>query len=126
MKLRVRFNSVRLRLTKTEVSRLRGVGECTEFIRFPGGASLAYSLQAAECPAVDAEFKEGAVRIRVPRKDVLAWSATDAVGIYATVDAAGAALQVSVEKDFQCLDMSTLEDQSDMFENPAVGTVTCQ
>jgi hypothetical protein len=90
MKLRVRFNSVRLRLTK-----------------FPGGASLAYSLPVSESPIVHAEFEQGAVKI-------VEWSTTDAVGIYATVDASG-----SIEKDFECLDLSTQEDQSDMFANPA-------
>ncbi len=87
MKLRIRFNSVRLRLTKTEVSTLECHGECAELIKFPGGASLAYSLHASESPAVHAEFEQGTVKIEVPRQDVVKWYSTDAVGIYATVDA---------------------------------------
>jgi hypothetical protein len=122
MKLRVRSNSFRLRLTKTEVSTLRCQGECAELIKFPGGASLAYSLHASESAAVHAEFEAGAVRIKVPRQDIAQWSTTDAVGIYATVDASGEALHVSIEKDFQCLDLSTHEDQSDMFANPTTGS----
>ncbi len=122
MKLRVRFNSVRLRLTKTEVSTLQCQGECAELIKFPGGASLAYSLRASDSPAVHAEFEQGTVKIKVPRQDIAKWSGTDAVGIYATVDASGETLHVSIEKDFQCLDLSTQEDQSDMFANPSTGS----
>jgi hypothetical protein len=125
MKLRVRFNSVRFRLTKTEVSTLQGFGECSELIKFPGGACLAYSLKVSEDSDVHAAFEQGTVKISVPQKDIHAWSTTDAVGIYATVDAAGEKLGISVEKDFQCLDLSTLEDQSDMFSNPATGSLSC-
>jgi hypothetical protein len=124
MKLRVRSNSVRLRLTQTEVSRVQKLGECAEVISFPGGAYLAYSLHASECDAVRAEFERCTVKIYVPRKEILEWSTTQAVGIYATVEAEGVALRVLIEKDFRCLD-KTHEDQSDMFSNPNAESVSC-
>jgi hypothetical protein len=72
-----------------------------------------------------AKFEQCSVKISVPRQEVLAWSATDAVGIYGTVEANGVALHVMIEKDFQCLDMDTQEDQSDVFSNPMAGVLTC-
>jgi hypothetical protein len=58
MKLRGRFNSVRLHLTKSEVSTLQCQSECAEPINCPGGASLAYSLRGSESPAAHAEFSK--------------------------------------------------------------------
>jgi hypothetical protein len=125
MKMRLRSNSVRFRLTKTEVATMQDLGECSESILFPNGTCLAYSLLASECPAVQAEFEKGTVKIRVPRQDILAWSTTETPGIYATVEDKGVALRISVEKDFRCLDSGSDEDQSDMFSNPADGKLTC-
>lgn len=125
MKMRVRSNSVRFRLTKTEVAAMQGCGECSEYVRFPDGGCLAYSLIASESASVQAEFELGSVKIRVPRREVLEWSGTEAVGIYSTVESNGIALDVIVEKDFQCLDADTLEDQSDMFSNPMAGALSC-
>ena len=100
-------------------------GECSESIVFPNGTCLAYSLLASECPAVQADFEQGTVTIRVPRQHIQAWSTTETPGIYATVDDKGVALRISVEKDFRCLDSDSGEDQSDMFSNPSDGKLTC-
>jgi len=124
MKLRVGSNSVRLRLTQTEVAKLQDQGECSESVLFPGGACLGYSLQASDCAAVEAKFEQSTVKIAVPRQEIKKWSSTSAVGIYATVDAAGVALKVLIEKDFRCLD-NTQEDQSDMFAHPGAGKLSC-
>ena len=45
MKLRLQGNSVRLRLTRSEVERLRETGLVEESVDFGAGAALAYRLQ---------------------------------------------------------------------------------
>jgi hypothetical protein len=46
MKLRLQGNSVRLRLTRSEVERLRDTGIVEESVDFGGGEVLAYRLQS--------------------------------------------------------------------------------
>jgi hypothetical protein len=46
MKLRLQGNSVRLRLTRSEVERLRETGLVEESIEFGSGESLVYRLQS--------------------------------------------------------------------------------
>jgi hypothetical protein len=46
MKLRLQGNSVRLRLTRSEVERLREIGRVEESVDFGAGEVLAYRLQS--------------------------------------------------------------------------------
>ena len=60
MKLRLQGNSVRLRLTRSEVERLRETGLVEESIEFGSGELLVYRLQSRREPgSVEATFRAG-------------------------------------------------------------------
>ena len=69
MKLRLQGNSVRLRLTRSEVERLRETGLVEESVDFGPGELLAYRLQSRlEQGPVGAAFRQGIVTVSVSRK----------------------------------------------------------
>lgn len=127
MKLRVRHNSIRLRLGKSEIERLRRGMECREAIRFPGAVLLEYTLEPSSGTAISASLAGSAIRIGVPERALAAWCSSDRVGLSAEVPCEAAfPLQILIEKDFRCLDDRVEEDQSDMFENPLAEHLNCE
>jgi hypothetical protein len=122
MKLRIKGDSLRLRLTKGEVSQLDTGGMVEDQVRFGGGAALVYRLRSdAGAGALTATFVQGAVEIRVPEKSAHRWANSNEVTLEgAQAIAAGDELRIMVEKDFACLAPREGEDESDNFENPTV------
>ncbi|MDZ7645519.1 MAG: hypothetical protein U5K76_15655 [Woeseiaceae bacterium] len=120
MKLRIRGNSLRLRLTRGEVTTMRADGEVGERIEFPDGAALGYRLQArGDADAIRAELRESAITVVVPTADIRRWADTDAVSLQADVGLTGGeSLRVLIEKDFACLADRPDEDDSDAFPHP--------
>jgi hypothetical protein len=131
MKLRVRHNSIRFRLTQSDVGSLRNSGKCRETILFPGGSSLEYVLLASNAKEVGVAFSNGVVSVAVPAHQLIDWHSSDQVGISAAIDLhpgdvqPGKKLEVLIEKDFRCLDPLVAEDQSDAFENPLSAQMVC-
>jgi len=121
MKLRVRGNSLRFRLTQKEVDRLIAEGTVGECVRFSPSDTdrLRYTLEASETAlTVSAKFGRGEVLVTVPAWRAAEWAKTDAVGITSTQAIGdGADLHIAVEKDFRCLQPRTDEDESDNFPN---------
>ena len=127
MKLRIRDNSVRLRLTRGEVDTLRSDGVVSAATGFPGGREFQYRVESS--PAIvnpAAFFSDNVIAVRLPETAVLAWASTDQVSIPGDqlLDD-GSRLQILVEKDFACLAPREDEDQSDMFPHPGAGTESC-
>jgi len=125
MKLRVRGDSLRFRLTQQEVDRLIAEGRVAECVRFsPSDADqLRYTLEASETALnVSARFGGGQVIVTVPARCAAEWAKTDAVGITSTQAIGyGVDLRIAIEKDFRCLQPRTDEDESDNFPNPEQG-----
>ena len=84
MKLRVRGNSIRLRLNRGEVAALGAGGRVEERVPFGPGVALAYVFEAADVPALVAHFDGARIVVQAPRGEVAAWAAGDDVGIAAT------------------------------------------
>jgi hypothetical protein len=127
MKLRIRQNSIRLRLGKSEVDRLEQGIECREAVCFPGNQKLEYVLEPSPKEAIAASLSEHVIRVEVPARDLLDWCVSDRVGLSAEIlMAEETALQILIEKDFRCLDAQVSEDQSDTFENPLDKHTTCE
>ena len=120
MKLRIRDNSVRLRLTQTETETLNTQGVVTARTRFPGGRSLEYadvSSPASVTPAV--HFSENRLTVRLPETIVLAWATSEQVSMQGEQRLEdGDIVSILVEKDFRCLAPREGEDESDMFTHP--------
>lgn len=118
MKIRIKDNSVRLRLTQTEVKMLSGQGRVEASTDF-GHSKFTYRVILEEnCGNLQATFSKGTVTLKVPKEWGMAWYENDVVGIdHAQALENGKMLNLLLEKDFTCLD-NTLEDQSDNYPNP--------
>lgn len=122
MKLRIRDNSVRLRLTRSEVDTLREDGLVEARTDFPEGVDFRYVLESSPaCVTPGAYFSNNVMTVRLPETTVLAWATTNQVSIDGEQKLDdGASLGILVEKDFQCL-TDRDEDESDMFPHPEAG-----
>lgn len=115
MKLRVKGNSLRLRLTRPEVQQLRDSGLVGESINFAQGGTLIYRVQAVEVTGpVRAEFQQGIISVIIPAETARAWADSKEVGIYAQCGA----LRISIERDFKCLTHASEEEKADAYPNP--------
>lgn len=120
MKLRIRDNSVRVRLTRAEVDALRDTGIVSARTGFPGGHDFQYLVESSPASVNPGAFFSGnAVTVRLPETTVLAWANSEQVSIAGEqrLDD-GEQLMILVEKDFACLAPREGEDESDMFEHP--------
>lgn len=124
MKLRIRGDSIRLRLTKTDVATLVEKGTVGESMRMAPSASFEYRL-SADRQIKDARvgLSEGVLEVRLPLDQISRWADSNEVGIE-TRQANGAedGLLVLVEKDFPCLTVRPHEDDSDAFDPPNAST----
>jgi hypothetical protein len=119
MKIRIKGNSIRYRLTKTEIDVFGKNGWLEEKTEFLNGSSFHYRLERkAGIENMEASFSGNMICIFVPEKIALEWTTTDIVGFDTKMDIGdGNELFLLIEKDFVCLD-HTFEDQSDNYENP--------
>ena len=127
MKLRIKGDSLRIRVSRSEVARLLA-GDCLDdtihFAPEPG-ARFTYALQqepSLSRPAV--HYAGNKVTILVPADQAYAWGITDQIGIAEDISLGDlGTLALLIEKDFACLDRSEEENQ-DTFPNPNAG-ITC-
>ena len=123
MKLRMRGNSIRLRLTRSEAAQFAETGSVTETIEFGVmEPELSYQLLAARDGAMmSAQFIDNNLRVWIPKNDAENWINSDQVGIEASQELGkDKILRILVEKDFACLSERTGEDESDAFPNPFI------
>ena len=121
MKLRIKGDSIRLRLSQSEVNRFAESGEVQDEIRFGPGSALTYRLcMEPEVPALAATFASDRIIIRVPTTLATTWANTDQVGMEhnAPTGSDGQTLRILIEKDFQCLTVRPGEDESDNYPHP--------
>lgn len=117
MKIRIKGNSVRLRLTKTDVRNLGDAGIVKETTSF-GTSVLKYELQRAEQDTMTTSFENNTITVFMPSLMVSKLVTTQEISFDAKQNIGNdEILYILVEKDFQCLDHTT-EDQSDMYINP--------
>lgn len=116
MKLRIRGNSIRLRLTRGEVQDLVTRGTVAELTTLPVGPGFGYQLRAdAAVGAPTATFEAGVLGVAVPKAAAETWAASEEVAIEGQLPVAGGTLTILVEKDFPCLTVRAGEDDSDAF-----------
>jgi hypothetical protein len=121
MKLRIRGNSIRLRLTKSEVEQLGQAGAVEDAVAFgPASAGFRYELRTtAELDTTRAAFENSCLSILIPVGDAENWIGSERIGIEAMQPVGSDEfLRILVEKDFACLAEREGEDESDAFPNP--------
>jgi hypothetical protein len=119
MKLRIRGNTVRLRVSKTELAQIAASGAAEDAIRFAGDAGLRYGIEVKPSGGVAAEFGGNALRVLLPKRSVDVWLRPEQVSIEGEQPVGnGEVLRILVEKDYTCLAPRSGEDDSDLFVNP--------
>ena len=119
MKLRIRGNSVRLRLSRGEVEAFDRAGRVEDAVRFGPGSCLTYALERTTDAAVAARLRGDGVVVLIPAALAETWCRTDQVGLEGEQPTGdGELLRILVEKDFTCLKTRSGEDESDAFPNP--------
>lgn len=121
MKLRIRENTIRLRLKKNEVDKLASGQSVVEQTHFPDSV-LTYRLDVSDDGDFSASFKDGNLTIRLPKPTVVQWAENDDVSIVAD-QALGESdvLSLLIEKDFKCLSPGHHrlgEDDVDTYPHP--------
>lgn len=127
MKLRVRDNSIRLRLTQSEVELARSDGLVRGRVPFGGGYRFDYVLESSPATVKpEAHMSNNVLTVRVPETDINAWADSEEVSIAASqILDGGDHLRILVEKDFACLTPREGEDESDMYPHPQAGQESC-
>ena len=122
MKLRILDDSIRLRLSQSEVERIAQGEAVHSHARFPDGFFLSYGLEpSAPATEVGATFLDNVITVRVPVEAAQTWATTDQVALIATQPIEGGELAILVEKDFECLEPRTGAEDRDSFPNPKRG-----
>lgn len=114
MKLRIRDNSLRLRLSRTEVGQLASSGECAATMALAAGEFRYRVITELAAARPTAAFGDGCVTVSLPAPIVAAWARSESVSIRGE----DGPLSILVEKDFVCLKPRAGEDESDLFPHP--------
>lgn len=120
MKLRLLDDSIRLRLSRADVTRVRELGVVEGRTRFPDGSAFTFALEALPAGTAGAACVADRMVVWLPAGEIASWAGDDtAVSLQREIDLPdGGRLKLLVEKDFQCLTARPDEDQSDLFVNP--------
>lgn len=121
MKLRIRENSIRLRLTKSEVAEFGEKGLIENRTEF-GKTVFIYALKSSDSAQnLQAIFENGRIEIVVPKVVKENWTKTEEVGILGEIES----LKILIEKDFACLTLREDEDESDAFPHLKEKELNC-
>lgn len=126
MKLRIRDNSLRLRLERGEVAALRDQQQVTASTGFADGAVFRYRVECSRAGQdLEAIYEDNALIVRIPPATVHAWADSGQISMQGEqVLPDGECLAILVEKDFACLAPREGEDESDMYPHPEAGDTT--
>lgn len=122
MKLRIRGNSLRLRLTQSEIAQFGETGKVEEMVEFgfAPGESLIYALETdPAATSVGAAFENNRLRVLVPSPEAEKWVRTAQTGIAAEQPIGNQKnLRILIEKDFACLEKRPGDEDRDAFPHP--------
>jgi len=118
MKIRIKGNTLRFRLTQSEVTYFTEHGYLEEKTEF-GESALTYAIKNSSSASVlKATFNAGKICLLIPEEQANKWTQTNLVGLQNEQEIGDQKkLFLLLEKDFKCLD-ETNEDQSDNYPNP--------
>ena len=116
MKLRVKNNSLRLRLTQSEIARFNDSGRVEEAIEFgiEPHQRFVYRLESApEIATMQAMIENNLITILVPKQQADDWTQTTQTGIETELNIGGGkTLRLLIEEDFACLEPRAGEDDA--------------
>ena len=111
MKLRIKGNSIRLRLTQSEVSAVADGDVVVETTSLP--QQFTYALETSG-ERIGAAFAAGRMTVSIPHAIALRWASSEEVSLRGSEGG----VEILVEKDFACLVPREGEEDPDAFPNP--------
>jgi hypothetical protein len=121
MKLRIHKNSIRLRLSPTDVADFDRIGCIEERLEFGPEMLNMFRcalVKEATAEAVTARYLPGVIEIVVPASVTKEWAESDQVAIEGTYTRGERPISIMIEKDFECLHKPQ-HSETDAFPNPA-------
>jgi len=118
MKLRLRENSIRLRLLRGEIQRFRESGIVSEKIQFNQFQILSYTLKVSEeVKEISASFTDKEIIVEIPFAAAQDWTETNLIGLESEqkIDDKQT-MKILIEKDFACPNRPFDEDNKGGFE----------
>ncbi|MEE2962427.1 MAG: hypothetical protein VYA34_16965, partial [Myxococcota bacterium] len=116
MKIRILNNSLRLRLTQSEVLEIGHHNEVSAKIQFSLAppSALTYAVCSADVEEITANYETNTIAITIPKHLAQELAETDLVSLThdQTLDE-NQTLKILIEKDFQCLKPRQGEDDID-------------
>jgi hypothetical protein len=125
MKLRIKGDSLRLRVSPSEMARLLRTGRIEEAVHFAPepDALLTYALEhAATDEEISVRYRPQEVTVVLSTEGARKWAGGDQVGVHGVHKVGDGTLELLVEKDFACLEGKDA-DNEDTFANPSSGAV---
>jgi hypothetical protein len=127
MKLRIRGNTLRLRLSQSEVDQIGRGQSVVETTTFPDGGQLQYLIRTSEFQTN--VVKSGGVlntliEVIVEKTVAERWVGSEEVGLYGATPLLVGSLELLVEKDFACINPRDGVEDKDSFPNPSSITVS--
>ncbi|MFL2527505.1 MAG: DUF7009 family protein [Candidatus Azotimanducaceae bacterium] len=122
MKLRIRGNTLRLRLSRSEVDLVAQGKEVKDFTFFPGGGNLQYVLKQTLSDTSVVKTNEGddsCINVLVDENKARQWAKSEEVGLFGAEPLILGSFELLIEKDFACLNPRDGGEDSDSFPNPA-------
>jgi hypothetical protein len=123
MKLRTAKNSIRLRLSQSDVREFGEKGCVEESVRTGTEAADVFTyrlVRVGDRQTVSASFSNRCLTVSVPENEADDWTASERVGIEGDQPISnGDRLSILIEKDFACLTPRAGSDDRDTFPNPA-------
>jgi len=117
MKIRCTENSVRLRLRKSDLNKLRKEEKIFESVTFPALNKFSFGISIHDdFGGLGAEFDAGLINILLPKTTFKKWFESEALSIEENVlYNKEESIHILIEKDLPCKDRAD-EDKSDTFE----------
>ncbi len=123
MKLRILGDSLRLRLSQSEVKQFGETGLVEQSIRFGPGSEMTYAVEHdGSLKQVCASFEGARITVRMPSSVARAWVGADEISVHGDQRLEGSEpLRLLIEKDFKCAIPRPGEEDYDGFEHPTGG-----
>ncbi|NND34300.1 MAG: hypothetical protein HKN76_17075 [Saprospiraceae bacterium] len=118
MKLRLKENTIRIRLSIDEVNLLVVEGQVAGRTFLSAKNYLEYSLRLAK--SLGLTYLDQHLILELPRETLKDWNLNQTVGFNwkIPIDESTEEIQITLEKDFKCLTIREGEDESNLYDHP--------
>lgn len=117
MKLRIRGNSIRLRVSTTELAMIAETGKAEDSVRFSSDRALSYGIEVRPTGAVTAVFDASSIWVTLAKPRLDLWLRPEEVSVEGSQPIGGGkVLRILLEKDDLSLARRSGEDDSTTFD----------